>query len=510
MAKIKTVSLVGAGPGNPELITLAAIKVLQKAEVVIYDGLVNPSLLEYAPDARQIDVSKAHDPFKALRSKSRLTSQSNIHSLLLRYTRQGKKVVRLKGGDPFIFGRGGEEAEYLKAHKIPFEVVPGVSAASAVPAFAGIPITDRRFASSVLFATSHEDPTKKETSLDWELLARHRGTLVFFMGVKAFPKIKKRLLELGKKKSTPVALIEWGSVPRQKVVEGTFANIDERLKKDPIHSPALIVIGEVVRLRKKIAWFEKRALYGKKIMITRAKHQVSVLKERLEELGAEVYEMPTIEITEPLQWKRVDQSIRDQVGDGVLFTSPNSVNAFLSRLLKKGKDARWFAGKKIVAMGPKTAEVLKCFGLKADLVPESYHSQGALKSLVKKKWLKNKTWILSRTNIAPSELPEQMEVNGAKVLDLTTYRTIAAPKPPRYVLEALKKKEVDAVLFTSASTVEHFMQRVKPLKLKKLPTLFSIGPMTSKAIRKAGKKPKAEAKEHTLDGLVRALIKAEG
>jgi uroporphyrinogen III methyltransferase/synthase len=501
------VILVGGGPGDPGLLTLAGAEALAKAEAVVYDWLVSPSLLQFAPEAEAIFVGK--------RGGAHYKEQSEINGILLRLARAGKRVVRLKGGDPFMFGRGGEEASFLAKHKIEFEVVPGVSAGTAVPAYAGIPLTDRRFASQVTWVTGHEDPAKK-TNVG---AARRggpslptQGTLVFFMGVRNLPQILKEVQRSGWSSKIPVAVIEWGTLPRQRVVTGTVGDIYKKALKAKIEPPALTVIGEVVRVRQKLAWFEKKPLLGKSVIVTRARAQASALVRRLSREGAEVYEFPAIEILPPRRPEAIDAEIR-RISNyhWIVFTSANGVDFFFKRVEQLGKDARIFLGVKIAAIGEATAQALRAKGLQADLVPSEFTSEALFRSLEEKGELSRKKFLLARADIAPPDLRKALEKEGGVVVEIEAYRTRKDPAGKRELLELLRRRKVDYVTFTSSSTVRNFFEAIPPALRKGLKARFvSIGPVTSKTLEEYGFKPVREAKVHTIEGLAEVLINGGG
>ncbi len=504
MRKKGTVILVGGGPGDPGLITLAGAEALSKAEVVVYDWLVSPELLKFSPQAEKIFVGK--------KGGTHYKQQDEINPILLRLARQGKSVVRLKGGDPFIFGRGGEEAAFLAKERIDFEVIPGVSAGIGVPAYAGIPLTDRRFASQVTFVTGHEDPTKSESAVDWRKLGQIGGTLVSFMGVKNLPQIVESLLQGGRSPRTPVAVIEWGTLPKQRVVTGTLKNIYAKAKKAKIESPALTVVGEVVKLREKLAWFEKRPLLGKTVVVTRARAQASELVKRLNEEGAEVFEFPVIQILPPRDPKAIDREIgRISTYDWAVFTSANGVDSFFERLEKLEKDARIFSGIKIAAIGEATAEALREQGLRTDLVPKEFTSQALFRSFKEKGEVRGKKFLLARADIAPPNLKESLEREGAEVVEIEAYRTRKDRGDRKTLLALLKQRRVNYVTFTSSSTVRNFFEAI-PAKaresLRKV-DLISIGPVTSETVREYGFQPAREAKIHTIEGLAKAVVNGQ-
>lgn len=502
--KLGKVILVGAGPGDTGLLTVKGKEELERAQAVVYDWLVNPALLKLAPGAEKIFVGK--------RGGTRYKEQKEINETLLRLVKQGKQVVRLKGGDPFIFGRGGEEASFLTQYRIPFEVVPGISAGIGAPAYAGIPLTDRRFASQVTFITGHEDPTKETAQVDWKKLAGLGGTLVSFMGARNLSHIVESLGKAGKSLSTPAAVIERGTLPHQRVVEGTLKNIVTKVRAAGIQAPALTIIGEVVRLRKKLAWFEKKSLHGKTVLVTRARQQASQLVHRLEEQGADVLEFPAIEILPASKPEAIDQEIeRIQDYDWVIFTSANGARSFFNRMDHLKKDARIFSKNKIAAIGDATAQALLEKGIKPDLVPAEFTSARLFEEFKKLDEIDGKNFLLARADIAPPDLKISLEKEGARVVEIEAYRTRQALEQKNKLKTWLQKKKIDYITFTSSSTVDNFFKAVPaPIRRKIQSQLISIGPVTSKTIKAYGFKPSREARVHTIDGLVAAITKKNG
>ena len=371
------VYLVGAGPGDPELITLKGLECIKNADVIIYDYLASPSLLKHAREhAEIIYVGK--------KGGDHTLSQDRINALIAEKAQKGFTVTRLKGGDPFIFGRGGEEAEVLIDARIPFEIIPGVTSAIAAPAYAGIPLTHRKFTSTIAFVTGHEDPSKAESNIDWAALAKGIGTLVFLMGVKNLPHITDRLMHHGMSPDTPVALVRWGTTPKQTTVSGTLDTIVERTKAAGLKPPAIIVVGHVVKLREKMRWFETRPLMGRCIVVTRAREQASDLVKRLSDLGAECLECPTITVVPPDDLKPLDMAIENLSSyDWLMFTSVNGVNFFFNRLFEKNNDVRALNNIHTAVIGPATAKRLFDFGLKSDIIPESYRGESVVKAFVR-------------------------------------------------------------------------------------------------------------------------------
>ncbi len=499
----KMVYLVGAGPGDPGLITVKGKTCIEIADVVIYDYLAAPGLLKYArKDAELIYVGK--------KGGDHTLSQDGINSLLVEKARSHKIVTRLKGGDPFIFGRGGEEAEILIANQISFEVVPGVTSAVAAPAYAGIPLTHRKHTATVAFVTGHEDPTKEESNIDWESLSRGIGTLVFFMGIKNLPHIVSKLSSHGKPGDTPVAVVRWGTTPKQQSVVGTLDTIVEVARSAEIRPPALIVVGTVVNLRSSMQWFEKRPLLGKRIVVTRARAQASDLVRRLEDLGAYCLECPTIQTAPPNDKGPLDRAIDNLACyDWLIFTSVNGVNAFFERLFSKGLDVRALNTVKTATIGPVTSQRLRDFGLKSDIIPKTYRAESIVAAFEDQD-IKNSSILLPRAKEARSVLPEELTRMGAKVDEVVAYQTLAVDDQAGELLAALSNREVDMVTFTSSSTAQNF-NRLLPKEqwqhLMESAAVASIGPITSGTATQLGFKVSVEAQEYTIEGLCQAILK---
>lgn len=492
------VYLVGAGPGDVGLLTLKGMAALERADTVIYDFLANEDLLRYArPDCEKICVGK--------RPGEKTSSQGEINQLLVSKASEGKIVVRLKGGDPFIFGRGGEEAQALVAAGIPFEVVPGVSSGYAAPAYAGIPLTHRDLASSVTFLTGHEDPSKASSSIDWANLATREGTLVLFMGVHNLPEISAALVDQGRGSTTPVAVIQWGTRALQQTVTGTLADI--AAKAGEIEPPAVIVVGEVVSLRQELKWFERLPLFGKRIVATRTREQSRALRDALEESGAEVIEVPAIEIRDPQSWQKLDGAIgRLEEFDYLLFTSANGVKKFLPRLQECGRDVRDLKGLQIGAIGPGTAAELAKTGIRVDFMPREFRAEGLIEYF-KTIDLHGKAILIPRAKVARDILPVTLKEQGARVEVVECYETVQ-PRFARGELERILTPPPDAVTFTSSSTVTNFLQLLDEHQLRGIlghMAIASIGPITSDTIRRNGLEVSIEAAESTIPGLVQAL-----
>jgi uroporphyrinogen III methyltransferase/synthase len=493
------VYLVGAGPGDPGLITVKGLECLSKADVVIYDHLVDDSLLEEAyPDSEKIYVGKGRG--------CHAMEQKEINLLLIGKAREGKIVVRLKGGDPFVLGRGGEEAEVLAANGISFEIVPGVSSAYAVPAYAGIPVTHRRLASSFTVITGHEDPEKGESSIAWDKVSTGSDTLVFLMGMGNLTHIVDKIIQNGRSPSTPVAVISQGTSPEQRTLVGTLEDIGSKAKKENFEPPAVIVVGEVVKLREQIRWFDKLPLFGKRVLVTRAEHQNKELSRLLSERGAMPVEMPVIKISPPRTWKELDRAIVDLEGYGwVIFTSVNAVEVFWKRLQAKKLDARQFAGTKIGAIGPATAGALEVRGLRPDYVPKTYTSRGFLAGLNKQD-IAGCRVLLPRADIAGNELNDGLIKLGAKVHQVTAYRTATVTKSISQAKQMLLSGEIDVITFTSASTVNSLLEILgQKWEVIKQARLACIGPNTAAALADKGLKADVVAREHTMPGLVEAV-----
>ena len=497
------VYLVGAGPGDAGLLTLRGAELLGRAEVVVYDALINQQLLRLAPESAEII-------YAGKRAKDHALPQDELNKLLVAKAREGKIVVRLKGGDPYVFGRGGEEAEELAAAKIAFEVVPGISSVVAAPNYAGIPVTHRDFCTSYTVITGHEDPTKEESSLDWAQIARIPGTKVILMGVARIREISAKLIKHGLDAATPVAMVRWGTTGRQQTIEGTLANIADVVEKAKFTAPAVTVIGDVVKLRGRLNWFEKRPLFGKRIVVTRTREQASELSRRLAELSAEVLEIPTIKIVPPDEHVNLAEALIELNSyDWIVFTSPNGVTMFFEHFFKAFSDLRDIGGVRIAAVGPATAAKLAELHLKVDVMPQEYVSAKIVKALISYESLDNLKILLLRAQAASPDLPRDLEALGAIVDDIACYKTVPETADADGAATALLEEGADWITFTSSSTVENFHARFDlPALLKKFPKikLASIGPETSKALAALSLKPAVEAKPHTIDGLVQALI----
>ncbi len=493
------VLLVGAGPGDPGLLTIKGMESLKRADVIVYDHLIDESLLEWAS-------VKAEKIYAGKTGKQHAKEQSEINQILIDKAKEGKLVVRLKGGDPFVFGRGGEEAEALVDQGIPFEVVPGISSAVAVPAYAGIPVTHRESASSFAVITGHEDPTKESSSIRWEKLATGVDTLVFLMGMKNLPNITTSLMKYGRHPNTPVAVIKDGTRPEQKTVEGTLSDITEKVKAMHLEPPAVIVVGEVVKLRGKLRWFDNRPLSGKRILVTRARQQASELSRLLAEYGAEAVELPAIDIQRPTENKEFDAAISGvSQFQWIVFTSVNGVDFFFERIHANKMDTRALKGIKIAAIGPATARRLELRGISPDYCPPIFTSQALLEGF-KEMGVTGQRFFLPRADIADKELTRGLVCLGAEVLEIDAYKTVPATADIARAKQMIDAGEIDIVTFTSSSTVSNLTAAFGNGTVDLNGAVVAcIGPKTMEAAGKTGLKVDIIAKEQTIPGLVEAI-----
>lgn len=497
-----TVYLIGAGPGDPGLLTLKAKACIETADVVVYDYLASPYLLDFASkDAEIIYVGK--------KGGDHTLTQDRINLLLVDKAKQGLNVARLKGGDPFVFGRGGEEAQILLGHGVSYEVVPGVTSAIAAPAYAGIPVTHREHTSFVSFITGHEDPTKKDSSMQWDVYAKSNATLVFLMGVKNLANIVKNLIAHGKASDTPVALVRWGTTTQQQTVTGTLETIVERVKEAGLKSPAIIIIGHVVSLREELAWFDQKPLFGKRIVITRARAQASNLVASLNRLGAHCIQIPTIKIVPPKDISPLKKAIVNIADyDWLVFTSVNGVKFFFDTLFALGKDVRCLGHLRFACIGPVTKERLMDYGIISDILPETYRAESVVDAFSGIE-MSGKKVLLPRAKVARTILPEELSKMGADVDEITAYETILADEDKDELIHLLNDNQIDAVTFTSSSTVSNFVSLLDGYDVQKLlkpVCLASIGPITSDTARSLGLNPDIEADAYTIPGLVDALL----
>ncbi len=482
-----TVFLVGAGPGDPGLLTTRALELIAGADVIVYDRLIPEGALDGArTDAELIYVGKEGGGESA--------AQSEIDRLLVEHGRAGRSVVRLKGGDPFVFGRGGEEAEALEAARIEFAVVPGVTAGVAAAAYAGIPVTHRDLASAVAFVTGHEDPGKPESALDWDALAAFPGTLVVYMGVRRLAAITSRLQDGGRDADEPAAVVQRGTLPVQRTVTATLATIALRAAEEQVGAPAIAVFGPVAGLAERLAWFKAPPLTGLTVAVTRARAQASGLASRLRALGASVVEAPAIRIV-PLDGSLPDLGRYDLI----CLTSPNGVRLLFARLAQDGLDARALARARVAAIGPGTAAALEGHGIRADIVPERFVAEGLLDALAAQPV---SSALVARAADARDVLPDGLRARGAEVDVISLYETHVEPLAEAQ-LEAVSR--ADYVTFTSSSTVRNFFAQAGD-RLAGSARLLSIGPVTSQTLREHGREPDVEAVQHDLDGLIAALI----
>ncbi len=496
------IHLVGSGPGDPGLITVKGLECLKKADVIVFDRLAPEALLAYArPDAERVYVGKK--PGKPT------MPQEEINALLVRLGRSGKSAVRLKGGDPYIFGRGGEEALALAEAGVPFEVVPGITSGAAAPAYAGIPVTHRGLSTSVAFITGHEDPAKDGTDVDWEKLANGAQTLVLYMGVGRLHEISAGLIAAGKSPDTPAACVRWGTRPDQQTVTGTLEDIADRVAEADLKPPAVTVVGNVVSLRDAgLDWFERRPLFGRRVVVTRARAQAGELSERLEELGAEVIEFPTIEIRPPEDFGPLDEAIRELDSFGwLIFTSVNGVEAFVERLEFHDLDLRSVPGQaSIAAIGPATAERVRKAGLRVDVVPREYRAEALLEE-VSGSSLAGERVLIPRARVAREVLPDKLREAGAEVVVPAAYESAPSSEGKKDLARRLEAGEVDCVTFTASSTVENFVGAFgeETGRLLEKVRVACIGPVTAETARGHGVGVDVEAREYTIAGLVEAV-----
>jgi uroporphyrinogen III methyltransferase / synthase len=493
------VYIIGAGPGEAGLITLKGIESLGEADVVIYDYLVSRDLLKHARgETRFIYAGK--------QGGAHTLSQWQINDLLVKEAKAGNVVARLKGGDPFIFGRGGEEAEKLAANDIIFEIIPGVTSAIAVPAYAGIPLTHRGLTSTVAFVTGHEDPTKEKSDIDWQALA-NIGTLVFLMGVKNIEKIVKELIDHGKPPKTPAALIRWGTTPRQEILTGTLSNISMFAKERKFAPPAILVVGKVVDLRNTLKWFDQKPLFGKGVVITRPEKQADDLARLLIKEGANPIHFSTIKIVPPPGWRALDAAIKKlEDYDWLIFTSANGVAYFFERLFAKNKDIRDLKGVKICCIGPATAKQVEGKGIRVDLVPKKFISEGILESFSGIN-LRGKKILIARAAKARDVLLDGLKKSGANVDVVAAYETVNSGKKKNELEELFKENQVDVITFTSSSTVNNFVKIMgRNFSLPKDIKIACIGPVTEATAARAGFSVDIHQEEYTMEGLVGALI----
>ncbi len=497
--KTGKVYLVGAGPGDPGLISVKGLECLKQADIIIYDRLLDERLLDIArPKAERIYAGKT--------AGEHIKPQNEINRLLVAKAKKGKKIVRLKGGDPFVLGRGGEEAEVLVQNGIPFEVVPGITSAVAVPAYAGIPVTHRGLASSFAVITGHEDPGKDSSSINWEKLATGVDTLVFLMGMKNLPEIVAGLMEHGRAPSTPVAVIREGTQPEQETLVGSLKDIMVKVENHHLTPPAIIVVGEVVNLRESLRWFDNRPLFGKRILVTRARPQASTLSQLLTEHGALPIELPAIDIKAALDSEELDRAIlKLNHYQWIIFTSANGVTAFWQRLYELKLDSRVLSGLKIGTIGPATAKALEAKGITADFLPQVFTGEGIIAGL-KSLGIAGQRFLLPRADIADEELVTGLSQLGASVHEVAAYRTVPATEATTQAKQMIISGKIDVITFTSSATVSNLMAAFQG----ESPVINSakvacIGPKTAATATKAGLNVDILAEEQTISGLVAAI-----
>lgn len=499
MEKKGKVYLIGAGPGDPGLLGLKAKECLETADAVVYDRLADPRIIEFCrKDAEMVYVGKA--------SANHTMRQPDINKLLVKLAAEGKTVARLKGGDPFVFGRGGEEAIELLEAGLPFEFVPGVTSAIAVAEYAGIPVTHRHVATSFAVITGHEDPTKGESTINWKGLATAVDTLVFLMGVENIERISSQLIANGRSADCPAAVIRWGTRPEQRTLITTVGKAAADVKATGMKPPAIFLVGEVVKLREQLQWFDNKPLFGKTVIVTRARAQASALTKKLEAQGARVLEVPAIKIVPPADFAPLDKAIAEiDTYKWLILTSVNGVEYFFNRLQKAGKDSRALCGVKIAAIGSATAEALKSYGITADLIPSAYKAEELADALAEDTKAGDKL-LLARAKVARNVLPERLRALGAQVDVVAAYETVTDCQNKEELLDALESVEASVVTFTSSSTVTNLLDVLGDKKdlLNKV-ALAAIGPVTAETLEKNGLKPAISAAEYTIDGLMTAI-----
>ncbi|MBP2655223.1 MAG: uroporphyrin-III C-methyltransferase [Firmicutes bacterium] len=494
------VYLVGAGPGDYKLITVKGLECIEKADVIVYDRLADERLLAYAKaDVELIYVGKA--------ASDHTMCQEEINRLLVTKGQQGKTVVRLKGGDPFVFGRGGEEALELFTAGVPFEVVPGITSAVAVPAYAGIPVTHRGIAASFTVVTGHEDHDKSKSSICWDKLALGADTLVFLMGVENLPKITAKLITNGRSSDTPAGIISWGTKPEQEVLVTTLGQAAEDAARQSVKPPAIFIVGEVVTLRDKLAWFDNKLLSGKTVLVTRARQQASLLTAALEAMGARCIEAPAIRIVPPDSYICLDEAVTNlSLYDWLIFTSVNGVEYFFARLHVVGGDSRALAGVKVAAIGIQTAAKLREFGVIADVVPAEFRAEGIIRAL-EDKIRPGMRVLIPRAGVARDVLPEKLAELGAVVEVVEAYRTAVGEADGQVIGEQLAAGKIDLVTFTSSSTVTNMLTLLghDAVKFLSKAMVAAIGPITAETCLNNGIHPNIIAEEFTIAGLVKAI-----
>jgi uroporphyrinogen III methyltransferase/synthase len=504
------VYLVGAGPGDPKLITIRGMEAIRKADVIVYDRLASPRLLTYKKiGAELIFVGKLPD--------KHMMKQEDINQLLVDLALQGKLVTRLKGGDPSVFGRVGEEAELLADNGITYEIIPGITSAIAVPAYAGIPVTHRDFTSSVAIITGHEYPNKTYSKVDWEHLAKATGTMIFLMGVANLEQISRELIRCGKPRNMPVALVRWGTWTEQETLTGTLEDIAEKVKQANFQSPAVIIVGEVVKLREKLAWLEKKPLFGRRVLVTRARSQASELVELIDEMGGEPVEFPVIRLQPPSHPEAI-RALDDAMGklqnyDWAIFTSVNGVEYFFRRLKELGLDIRSLVKARVAAIGPKTAEALRDRGLVPDLLPAKFQGTDLL-ATIERELRPGQKVLLPTADIARDYLPLRLKELGLDVTEVDVYENVLEVEDGEVVAELLRNHDIHIVTFTSSSTVTNLIEALKrlgvedPISLLQGLQIACIGPKTAETLQQVGLSITYMAEEATIASLAASMTRA--
>src|SRR5436309_5414144 len=501
-SKSGKVYLVGAGPGDLGLVTLRAKERIERADVIVYDQLANPEMLGWARDDAEISYAGKKAGEHAL-------TQNEINELLVEKARAGKEVVRLKGGDPLVFGRGAEDAKAIVDAGIALEVVPGIPSAIAGPAYAGIPVTHRAENSHVTFFTGHEDPSKTKSAIDYAALAKLGGTQVMLMGVERIEGIAKEMMANGVRRDLPVALVRWATTGRQATLIGTLENIGRRVVEAEFEAPAVVVFGDVVALHKDLNWYERRPLSGKRIVVTRTRKQAGALTDQLRALGADVFELPTIRIEPPSNLREFAELVQDaHVYDWIGFTSPNGVDAFFEIFFKLYDDAREIGPAKIAAIGPATAQRVRDFHLHVDLQPKEFVAEAVVKEFEKQGGVENLRILIARAEKARDLLPKKLSGMGAIVDEAFAYRTVPETRDATGARRRFSAEGADLITFTSSSTVENFLDLKLPWPAGM--KVASIGPITSATARERGLSVDVEAKQHDIAGLVEAIQKFYG
>ncbi|NEW04476.1 uroporphyrinogen-III C-methyltransferase [Paenibacillus sp. SYP-B3998] len=501
------VYLVGAGPGDPKLITIRGLEAIQKADVIVYDRLASPRLLKHRkPDAELIFVGKLPD--------KHMLKQEEINQLLVDLAMKGKVVTRLKGGDPSVFGRVGEEAELLADNGVTYDIIPGITSSIAVPTYAGIPVTHRDFTSSFAIVTGHEYPNKTYSSLDWEHLAKAIGTMVFLMGVANLEQICRELIRCGKPPQMPVALVRWGTWTEQQTLTGTLEDITEKVKQANFKSPAVIIVGEVVKLREKLAWVEKKPLFGRRVLVTRARSQASELVDLIDELGGEAVEFPVIRLQTPSRPESLlalDEAL-DKLHefDWILLTSVNGVEFFFRRMFEKRIDVRRMGKARIAAVGPKTAEALAERGIIADVLPDKYQGEGMLEA-IQSELKPDQKVLLPTADLARDYLPSKLKELGLQVTEVDVYENVLSIEDGEEVVSLLQDQGIHIITFTSSSTVTNLLEALRqlgiedPLALLQNVEIACIGPKTAETARQVGLSITYMAEEATVASLVESI-----